>query len=287
MNPRFRYSASAGSNAGPLPVSRLSRRNPRRRASPMMCSRRRRADPSAQMTRVGAHGLHLPGSIAQFLERAHTRQRVPVPQRPHGDVRSLEAGQIQREDLIRRRALMHAPKMQRQERLHCPARQIVNPNVEHEPIPWRRPETLKYNRKAAQSASLSQPGQGSASGCSITECLRPARWPSCCRWDWRQRRRRQRESPRYPDPPQVEFRDLFSAVQMQGLYADAKTFPDAVPNSPPADILRQYRESPPASPEALERFVALHFSLPSRPVGRRPRRSRLRSSPTSTSCGTR
>lgn len=72
----------------------------------------------------------------------------------------------------------------------------------------------------------------------------------------------------YPEPPQIEFRDLFSAVQMQGLYPDNKTFPDAVPNSPPADILRQYREAPPASPEALERFVALHFSLPA--AGRPP-----------------
>ena len=29
---------------------------------------------------------------------------------------------------------MHAPKMQRQQRLHLLARQIVNSNVEHEPI---------------------------------------------------------------------------------------------------------------------------------------------------------
>jgi alpha,alpha-trehalase len=66
----------------------------------------------------------------------------------------------------------------------------------------------------------------------------------------------------YPDPPQIEFSDLFVAVQMQRVYADDKTFPDAVPNSPPADILRQYKESRPASSEALERFVDLHFSLP-------------------------
>jgi len=36
---------SAGSKAGPLPVSRLRRRSPRRRASPMMCSRSALATP--------------------------------------------------------------------------------------------------------------------------------------------------------------------------------------------------------------------------------------------------
>ncbi len=66
----------------------------------------------------------------------------------------------------------------------------------------------------------------------------------------------------YPDPPQKLFKDLFMAVQTAHLYADGKAFPDAVPREPPEDILRQYREERPNSPDALKRFVEAHFTLP-------------------------
>jgi len=60
--PRFRYSA-ARIKCGPLPVSRLSRRSSRRRASRMMCSRSA-ARPLGADDSDRAHGLHFAGSIA-------------------------------------------------------------------------------------------------------------------------------------------------------------------------------------------------------------------------------
>jgi alpha,alpha-trehalase len=65
-----------------------------------------------------------------------------------------------------------------------------------------------------------------------------------------------------PEPPQVEFKDLFVAVQTQALYTDGKAFADATPTAAPADILAQYHAARPHSPAALKQFVAAHFSLP-------------------------
>jgi alpha,alpha-trehalase len=66
----------------------------------------------------------------------------------------------------------------------------------------------------------------------------------------------------YPDPPQVLFKDLFVAVQTEGIYADGKTFADAVPDAPPAKILALYHAAQPRSPAELSRFVGQHFTLP-------------------------
>jgi alpha,alpha-trehalase len=66
----------------------------------------------------------------------------------------------------------------------------------------------------------------------------------------------------YPDPPQVLFKDLFVAVQMQAIYPDGKAFPDAIPNADPGEILAQFHAARPDSPRALRRFVDAHFSLP-------------------------
>src|ERR1700731_559484 len=60
----------------------------------------------------------------------------------------------------------------------------------------------------------------------------------------------------FPEPPQVAFKGLFEAVQNAPLFADSKTFADAVPNSSPAEILARYREAKPVTPEALKTFVA-------------------------------
>jgi alpha,alpha-trehalase len=66
----------------------------------------------------------------------------------------------------------------------------------------------------------------------------------------------------YPEPPQVQFQDLFVAVQTAGVLGDGKVFPDAVPNAPPEEILAQYHAAGAVSPQALEQFVDAHFSLP-------------------------
>src|SRR5471032_2391697 len=70
-----------------------------------------------------------------------------------------------------------------------------------------------------------------------------------------------RETPAaaFPDPPQVLFKDLFSAVQTAAIYQDGKAFADAVPNATPDVILAEYKASRPDSPEALKRFTDAHF----------------------------
>ena len=67
---------------------------------------------------------------------------------------------------------------------------------------------------------------------------------------------------KYPDPPQVLYKDLFAAVQKQALYQDEKAFPDATAKSAPGAILLQYHKLHPATPDALKTFVEAHFSLP-------------------------
>jgi alpha,alpha-trehalase len=70
------------------------------------------------------------------------------------------------------------------------------------------------------------------------------------------------DSRAYPSPPQELFDGLFIAVQSAGIYPDSKSFADAVPQSEPAQILRQYREQRPESASALRAFVAARFTLP-------------------------
>ncbi len=67
----------------------------------------------------------------------------------------------------------------------------------------------------------------------------------------------------YPQPPQALFKELFAAVQLASVFADGKAFADAVPSTDPHEILLQYRREQPQTPQALERFVAAHFALPS------------------------
>jgi len=69
----------------------------------------------------------------------------------------------------------------------------------------------------------------------------------------------------HPQPPQALFGELFVAVQTAAIYADGKTFVDAVPREAPEAILARYRAERPDSPAALERFVKAHFALPTEP----------------------
>src|SRR5580698_833140 len=70
-----------------------------------------------------------------------------------------------------------------------------------------------------------------------------------------------------PETPLAEFKDLFIAVQMAQLFPDSKTFADAVPKSPPSEILARFHAAKPSSKEALREFVAANFSLPSQANG--------------------
>ena len=70
-----------------------------------------------------------------------------------------------------------------------------------------------------------------------------------------------------PASPRVLFKDLFDAVQSAQLFADSKTFADAVPQSAPPEILARYHDAKPVSREALQGFVAANFLLPAEVSG--------------------
>ncbi|TKD51313.1 alpha,alpha-trehalase TreF [Sphingomonas baiyangensis] len=59
---------------------------------------------------------------------------------------------------------------------------------------------------------------------------------------------------------------LFEAVQMRRLFADGKTFVDAVPRRAPAAILADYRARATWSDDALRAFVRANFDLPAEPA---------------------
>ena len=46
-----------------------------------------------------------------------------------------------------------------------------------------------------------------------------------------------------PAPPSVQFGELYHAVEMAGLFPDQKTFADAIPNKPPAQVMAEDRKS--------------------------------------------
>jgi alpha,alpha-trehalase len=69
-----------------------------------------------------------------------------------------------------------------------------------------------------------------------------------------------------PQPPQVLFRDLFTAVETLRIYADSKTFADAVPRIAPELILREFHAQRPATPAALRQFVSHYFVVQEAPV---------------------
>ncbi|HVN43813.1 MAG TPA: alpha,alpha-trehalase TreF [Steroidobacteraceae bacterium] len=70
------------------------------------------------------------------------------------------------------------------------------------------------------------------------------------------------EAPHYPPTPAELFGPLFVAVQSTSVFPDNKTFADATPQAAPPQILAQYRERQPQTPEALRSFVQAHFTLP-------------------------
>jgi alpha,alpha-trehalase len=55
---------------------------------------------------------------------------------------------------------------------------------------------------------------------------------------------------------------LFAAVQEARLFADSKTFADAVPRCPVADILRAWEEAAAPTGETLRQFVEANFTVP-------------------------
>jgi alpha,alpha-trehalase len=65
-----------------------------------------------------------------------------------------------------------------------------------------------------------------------------------------------------PAPPSVEFGELYHAVEMAGLFPDQKTFADAIPNKPPAQVMADYERQKELPAFDLKSFVNQHFALP-------------------------
>jgi alpha,alpha-trehalase len=68
-------------------------------------------------------------------------------------------------------------------------------------------------------------------------------------------------------PPSELYGELFVDVQMQRVFADGKTFVDAVAKQPPRWIVDAYRREKNTGGFSLAQFVRSHFELPSEPGG--------------------
>jgi len=69
------------------------------------------------------------------------------------------------------------------------------------------------------------------------------------------------ETPRVPTPADI-YGELFEQVQLNAVFPDSKAFVDALPNRPPEQVLKEYREQRTRPGFDLERFVAERFSAP-------------------------
>lgn len=78
---------------------------------------------------------------------------------------------------------------------------------------------------------------------------------------------------RHPDPrPRIDplsvktpselYGDLFVKVQMRDIFVDGKTFVDAVPKRPVADIMKDYQRQKPTTDAALKSFALKNFVVP-------------------------
>lgn len=65
-----------------------------------------------------------------------------------------------------------------------------------------------------------------------------------------------------PPSPDILLGPLFNDVQSAKLFADQKTFADAIPNSDPLMILADYRMQKNQASFDLRHFVELNFTLP-------------------------
>jgi alpha,alpha-trehalase len=67
-----------------------------------------------------------------------------------------------------------------------------------------------------------------------------------------------------PEPPSIEFGALYEAVEMAGVFPDQKTFADALPEEPPAQIMADYDKQKGRPGFDLKTFVHQHFAEPPR-----------------------
>lgn len=63
-------------------------------------------------------------------------------------------------------------------------------------------------------------------------------------------------------PPSALFGPIFSAVQEHALFADSKSFADAIPRRPVAEILADWAREAPSQTEDIRAFVERDFTVP-------------------------
>ena len=80
-----------------------------------------------------------------------------------------------------------------------------------------------------------------------------------CLWPWRPAGALSTAS---PAPPSVEFGELYRAVEMANLFADQKTFADAIALEPPAKVMADYDRQKRLPGFDLRAFVDRHFEPP-------------------------
>ncbi len=73
-----------------------------------------------------------------------------------------------------------------------------------------------------------------------------------------------------PPPPSQVYGPLFRQVELEPVFPDSKTFADAVPRKPAAQIMRLYRAQRPRTPAALRQFVLDNFSVAQGAAARTP-----------------
>jgi alpha,alpha-trehalase len=78
--------------------------------------------------------------------------------------------------------------------------------------------------------------------------------------------RAQTVGPAYTTPPSIEYGELYRDVELAAIFADSKTFPDMIPDAPPAAILREYSAAKTTPGFDLAAFVRKHFTGPT-PAG--------------------
>jgi neutral trehalase len=71
--------------------------------------------------------------------------------------------------------------------------------------------------------------------------------------------------PAFTTPPSVAYGDLFRDVQLAAIFPDSKTFPDMIPDAPPATIRAEYRAMKTMPGFDLAAFVRDHFTGPAPP----------------------
>jgi alpha,alpha-trehalase len=78
-----------------------------------------------------------------------------------------------------------------------------------------------------------------------------------------------------PAPPSELYGALYKAVELNRVFPDSKTFADAVPREPPAQIAADFAAHPDTDTDGLRRFVLAHFDLPPEPPPAPPSQNRL------------